>query len=446
MKNETLHKKAKMEQKKRTKKLKPKKSNKHIILIVGSLVLLSIIVFTIYWSVTNKSILGQVNDLDKAIVNKNYDKVSEMLKVEGRPISKSESKHLVDYLNKPENKKRYNKEINQIRTTIKNNTHSDSEIGRITDKNKKPIITISRDGIKYFIFKKVAFKPHYRAVYIKNSGNQSTYEYEYANKKEKAITNGKHTKLGHFIVGNYNLPSTKTFDESDVGNDSSVDGNIHINTDKINNDEHIYAKDNFSQSWFKVKLKNTNHIDKNYKLYVDDTEIEYQKNKIYGKFPSASPIIVKATGRLNNATISTNEVEVQANTNNKPQEITLKFDDKQIKKEMDKSKKTSEKAKEFLKKYTNQLNHSYKTSDFDNLADYFEDDKSDIAKNIKKQVESKKESHFEDIKFEKSKTKDNEVTVIMNKKNEKKKRIRSQYVLKYNEENKEFKIKEYTDI
>ncbi|WP_165695234.1 TcaA second domain-containing protein, partial [Mycobacteroides abscessus] len=119
---------------------------KHIILIVGSLVLLSIIVFTIYWSVTNKSILGQVNDLDKAIVNKNYDKVSEMLKVEGRPISKSESKHLVDYLNKPENKKRYNKEINQIRTIIKNNTQSDSEIGRITDKNKKPIITISRDG------------------------------------------------------------------------------------------------------------------------------------------------------------------------------------------------------------------------------------------------------------------------------------------------------------
>ncbi|NKP83795.1 hypothetical protein GKR13_09270 [Staphylococcus aureus] len=119
---------------------------------------------------------------------------------------------------------------------------------------------------------------------------------------------------------------------------------------------------------------------------------------------------------------------------------------KEINKQLNKKKKTEKEAKSFIKDYTEQLNKGYESSDFSRLKRYFEDDKSDVATNIKQQVESDKRTHFKDLNIESSQLKDNEVTVIINKKNEKKQRIRSQYDLIYNGDKDEFKIREYKDI
>lgn len=447
MQNEALHKQAKEERLQKAKKSKNiKKRKMFIYLMIIACIFIFTISFIIYWSITNKSVLGQISDLDEAIKNKDDNKVSEMLHVNGNEISQKEAKHIIDYLNTPNNKAKYNKEISNIKKNVKADKQTDTELGRITDNKNKPIITISRDGVKAFILKKVAFTPHYRNVYVKSLNNKASYHMKYGNKDLKAIENTKTTKLGRFIVGNYDVPATKTFDESETGTNDSVDGHIHINTDKINKDGRIYADDDFPQSWFKIQLKNSKKLDKHFKLYIDDNEIDYQKNKTYGKFPAGNPISIKATGRLNNATISTNEVEVKANETSQPQIVTLTFKDNQISKEIKNSEKVSKEAKDFLKSYTNQLNHSYERSDFDNLKSYFEDTNSDVAKNIKKQVESKKERHFSNIKFRSSKQNENEVTVIMSKKNDKKQNITSQYILKYDDVKHDFKIKSYTDI
>lgn len=421
-------------------------NKKKIILSVIIVILILIIGLAIYWSLTNKSSLSQVKDLDKAIKNNDYKTVSNMLKIEGDNINETEAKHLTEYINQNQNRPRYNKEITQIKRNIKNNKQSDSEIGRLTDKQGKPIITISQNGVDAFIFRKVSFQPHYRNIYIKSMNDKVTYGFQYKNKEDKAVITSDNAKLGRFIVGDYDIPATKEFEESEVGLATSIDGQLHINTDKVNKDGRIYADDNFSQAWFKVSLKNNSSLDKDFKLLIDDKEIDYNKKKVYGKLPASTPLDVKAKGRLNNKSLYTNEVQVKENTQSKPQTITLKFDKKEINKQLNKKKKTEKEAKSFIKDYTEQLNKGYESSDFSRLKSYFEDDKSDVATNIKQQVESKKRTHFKDLNIESSNFKDDEVTVIINKKNEKKQRIRSQYDLIYNEDKDEFKIREYKDI
>lgn len=434
------------EAKKQVQKRKRQKTIKKYILYSLFLIPVIIIGFIIYWAMTNKSALGQVNDLDKAIRNKDYDTVAQVLKIEGDTITKTEAKHIVDYLHKNENRSRYQKEIKTIKSNVKDDEKADSQVGEITDKKGKPIITVSRNGVKALIFEKLAFTPHYRTVYMKSLNNKATYGYQNDGKEEKAIVNSKTAKLGQFIVGDYDIPTTKIFDKSEVGNDDSVDGYLHINTDEADKDGKVFAKEKFEQSWFKVNLKNTSQLDNNYRLYLDDDEVDFKKNKVYGKFPAENSMIVKAKGRMDNKTISTNEVEVSANKNNKPQTVTLTFKEKEIESQLKKDKKVEKEAGKFIKKYTEELNRGYALSDFGNLKHFFVDDTSGVATNIKKQVESKKKTRFKDLKVKSSKKKDNEVVVIISKKNEKKKVITSQYTLKYDEDKKEFKIKEYTDI
>lgn len=90
-------------------------NKKKIILSVIIVILILIIGLAIYWSLTNKSSLSQVKDLDKAIKNNDYKTVSNMLKIEGDNINETEAKHLTEYINQNQNRPRYNKEITQIK-------------------------------------------------------------------------------------------------------------------------------------------------------------------------------------------------------------------------------------------------------------------------------------------------------------------------------------------
>lgn len=419
------------------------------LIISGIILIIACIVSAIvYWGVANKTEKGQIKDLDKAIQKQDADKLSTLLKSQGHNLPKDDANRLINYFNK--HKSLYQKQMTKIKNNVDKKTQTDSTLGEIKDKNGKPVITISQDGVKAFFFKKVAFSPHYRNVYINSKTDDSTYQFNNRGKQTSTVTSQKLSKLGTFMVGDYSFSADKSIKDSVAGIDDSVSGHIHINTDKTNNKGKIIATEEFPQAWFKVRLENTKYVNKDYNLYVNDKMLNYDKNKTYGAYPTEAPLEVQATGKMNGATIKTNKVQVESNKNDSSQTITLKFDNKAIKKQIEKEKATKKDAQKFLKNYIEKLNHSYKIAAFSSLRKYFKDSDSDVANNIREQVVSRKKHHYSEPKFQSYKKEDKDIIITLQKEDEKHNTITSRYTLERNNDKEssepKFKIKNYTDI
>lgn len=82
----------------------------------------------------NKGTSGQINEFDKAVKDKDYDKLTEIVKSGQKNISKADAKHFVDYINRSENKNRYNEEIKKMKESLEDKDKQDSEVGKVTDK------------------------------------------------------------------------------------------------------------------------------------------------------------------------------------------------------------------------------------------------------------------------------------------------------------------------
>lgn len=195
-----------------------------------------------------------------------------------------------------------------------------------------------------------------------------------------------------------------------------------------------------------MKLKNNVDLDKDYKLLIDGEEVDLEKGKVYGKYPANSVITISAKGRANNSSLETKEVELEANEENKPQTVELVFRDSDIEKHKKINKEIEIEAEKFMKDYTKKLNTGYEVSDFSALQYYFEDKNSDVAQHIKMQVESKKKSEFSNPQVKSYERNDTEIKLVLSKKDEKGNIINSKYELVYDYQEKDFKIKGYTDI
>ncbi|MGS5982247.1 MULTISPECIES: TcaA second domain-containing protein [Staphylococcus] len=409
------------------------------------IVFVFLIALAIYLFAVNKGTSGQINEFDKAVKDKDYDKLTEIVKSGQKDISTTDAKHFVDYINRSENKSRYNEEIKKMKKALDDKDKHDSEVGKITDKNGHTIIDITRNGNKFLVLNDLAFEPNFYDVYINEGNNNASYEFENNGKRRKIVSNSNsQTELGQFFVGDYDVETTKNFKDKPL--DGSVDGQLHINTDNMAKGSKIFAEEKIPQAWFKVKIKNSEVLDKGFKLNVDDNEIEYDKNEVYGKYPADVPITISANGSGNNETLETEKVEVKANKNNRPQVIELAFKDSDINRQKKMNKEIEKDAKKFMEDYTKKLNTGYEVSDFSALQYYFEDKNSDVAKNIKKQVESKKKSKFTKPEIQSYKRDDTNVKLTLSKKDKQNRVITSEYELIYDYKEKEFKIKDYTDI
>ncbi|WP_215392834.1 TcaA second domain-containing protein [Staphylococcus aureus] len=421
-----------------------KKKKKWIIRSIVFFVVL-IVILLVYLFFNRESMSGQINEFDKAVRDKDYEQLTEIVKSGEKSISKTDAKHFVEYVNQPQNKERYNNEIKKMINDLDNNKSFDSTVGKITDKNGHTVIEVSRNGNRFLFLNDLAFVPSFYNVYIKEGNNPASYEFENNGKQNKVISSENNkTDLGEFFVGNYDVDVTKVFKEKPL--DRSVDGRIHINTDNVEQGNKLEAEENIPQSWFKVKLKNNLELDKDYKLLIDREEVDYEKDKVYGKYPADSTITISAIGRANNQNLETQEVEVNANKDDKTQIVELTFKDSDINRQKKLNKEIEDKASEFMKDYTKKLNTGYEVSDFSALQYYFEDKNSDVAQHIKRQVESKKELEFTDPKVTSYERNDTEVQLVLSKKNKRGNVINSKYVLVYDYKEKKFKIRDYTDI
>ncbi|RBA02384.1 TcaA NTF2-like domain-containing protein [Staphylococcus arlettae] len=417
--------------------------NKKYMFFGATLIILLIVGVLIYILLNQTNAHGQIVDFKEAAKDKDYNKISEYLSSGQRDLSKEEAKAFVSYINKPQNLKRFNKEINVIERNVKDNNYYDVDMGAITDNNGKKIINVKKDGKKFFFIEKLKFAPNYTNVYVKENDNTGVYNYK-TNKEHQIVADkNRYTTIGTFFTGKYSINAKKKIEDTLLTGESN--GNLEFNTEVTDKNNKVVAIQNFDQSSFKINLKNSEALDNNSKkIVVDGKEQDYVDHKIYGNYFNNQDFKVHVVGTIDGKEFVTNDIKVSKNKYQSPQEINLSFNQDSIDKFKKERKETEDKAKKFMADYTKNLNKAYKKSDYKYIEDYIEED-TKVAKHMKKMVESKAKNKYSNLKIDSVNQDKDRLKIILAKEiNDNK--IKSKYYLKYNKDTNNFKIIEYTDI
>lgn len=405
-------------------------------------IILLLIGVSIYIILNKANAHGQIVDFKQAAKDKDYNKISKYLSSGQRELSKDEAKAFINYINNPQNSKRFDKEMSEIEKNVKDNKH-DIDLGAITDSNGKKIINVKKDGRKFFFIEKLKFAPNYTNVYVKENDNTAVYNYNADKKRQIVADKNRLTNIGTFFTGKYNINTKKKIKDALLTGESN--GKLEFNTNVTDKNNKVVAIQNFDQSSFKINLKNSEALDKNSKkIVVDGKEEDYVENKVYGNYFNNDVLNVYVVGTIDGKEFVTNNRKIRKNKYQSPQEIDLSFNQDSINKFEQENKEIEDKGKKFMIDYTNDLNQAYKKSDYKYISDYI-DGNSKVAKHMKNMVESKVINKYSNPKVD-NVSKDKEELKIILTKEVNNKKIQSKYTLKYNKDIKDFKIIEYTDI
>ena len=415
---------------------KDTKRKKAIIKAIVTLVIIAIIIISCIYVVKSNNAEAQLKDFKTSVENGDKESVAQYLSSNTRKMTTKESGHLIDYLSEKENKERLNKAIDTAINNLKSG-ESTSDLGTLKDKDNDAVLDFHKNGKQKLFLDKISINPHYRSVYIKELENNATY---ILSKKNKVpVDKNKLNKLGSFVVGNYNVDLSKEFDYSSVK--GTVDGKIHINTDKKQNGK-IIANQSFPQTKIKVNLHNDEKLSaENRKLLINGEAKPLKENKTYGYFPNENTFSVKAAGNLNGQNFKTNTVDVYKGlTNNSTQTVNLYFDKKEIGQNLKEEKKNKEEIKRLLKDYIKSLNKAYKSKSYKDVSEYIKDD-SEAEKQLKPRIKQKEDIKFKDVKVKTVKRQGDKYKVEVSKRY-KDNTIETEYIIDSDSK----QIEGYTDI
>ncbi|MFV5769789.1 TcaA 3rd/4th domain-containing protein [Mammaliicoccus sciuri] len=429
-------------------KSEDKQSKLKIVSIIAVVLLLLCIIGIIVYFVLSNNTKAQLDNFEESVQSKDYEEVSKTLTSKNVKVTHAEAKQFVDYMAKKDNRNKFKKEMNNIKSNIKNSDSNTVDFGYITDKQERKLIEITMNGNKFIFIDRLAFKPIFHDIYIENNSySNAKYEFNNVEDKQQIITapKNKTTNIGKFFVGKYDIEAQKIYDDDNSMIKGKVKGNIRFDTDSLNRDKKVIAHASFKDANFKVNLINSEKVDDDIKLYINDKMIEYEKNKVYGAYPVNEPLKVYAKGKISDKVFKTNTVTIKHDQGAEPQNISLKFNEDTIKDYLKSIKDIELGAKSFMEDYTKDLNKAYKESDYKFIDKYIESN-SDLSQYMRSMVESKKKNQYRRPEFESVNYQDGKVNVILEKENQNEDRIKSRYTLHYNKSNKSFSIYHYEDI
>lgn len=374
--------------------------------VIIALLIISIVVF-----VRKNDANAQLKQFTNSINHNDPDRLATILSTNKRDMTTSEAKHLIAYFKQKDNAHRLNKQIKTIKGNIKAD-RATSELGTVKDKHNQPILDFSKNGKKMFFLGKLSIVPHYRSVYIKEADNTATYKLD--KDHQVAVDKNKLNKLGTFVVGDYDMPAEKEFKEGAVK--GNADGTLHVNTDNLDKNKRVVAKQAFNQTKIKIALHNDDKLDnKNRKLIINDKAMDLDTNKAYGYFPNSDSFSVQAEGQYKDQDFKTNTVNVlQGTTENSTQVVNLNFDDKAIDKAVKKEEKDKSKMSRFIKKYMDSLNKAYKHTDYDKIKDYIKKGSS-ADKFMKPKFKQKQDIKYTNTKVQSVKKDDDTYNIVISK-------------------------------
>ena len=385
------------------------KSHKSKAIVTLVIIALLIIMTAIFIRKNNAN--SQIDQFYNSIKNNNPETLAYMLSNNDRKMTKSEAEHLIDYFHSEDNQSKLDKGIKEVKYNLKNNENS-SNLGSIKDGNNKDIINFSRNGKHYFIFDKLAMTPQYRTVYVKEFDNTATYKFK--DNQHAVADKNKFSKIGEFVVGNYDINTVKEFKKGAVKD--QLNGQIHIDTEKLNKDGHVIASQDFNQTKIKIRIHNNENLDnKKDKVMINGKTVDYNPDKVYGYFPSKDSFSVQANGNLGTTHFKTNKVDVmQGMTNNGTQVVNLYFDKKEIDKKIEEKKKNKEKIDKFIKSYNDKLTEAYKDKDYNKIRSYIK--KSSKAEDfMKPKFKHKQKIEYKNVEVKSVEDMDDEYKVSVSK-------------------------------
>ncbi|MCJ0941407.1 TcaA NTF2-like domain-containing protein [Mammaliicoccus sciuri] len=416
-------------------------------IIMTSMVIVTILIITliIYFFISQNNATAQIDEFSNAVRNEKEKALSKILSTNKTNISEQDAKSFLDYLKDRDHYNQFTKELNLVRQHIKDNDFHSSDLGNFKDQNNNVYLTVQKNGTQYLFLDRITFTPHLYNVYLNKSSNNSTYKYKDSlNKNHTVVVEKNRTpKLGSFFIGKHKLNAQKIYDQNDTVN-GRVDGSFMIDTNQLV-DNKVVARENFTEAWFKVEIDNTEQIDGDIDLVINEKHMKYNSGKTYGKYPASNPLQVYAKGKVNQKTFKTNTKYVVNNPSPDEQTIKLKFDGSDIEKETEKEKKIEESAKKFMNEYTKDLNKAYAEVDFNLVSKYFKSN-SELADHIKYMVESKNKSRYSMPSFTSYKKDGNTIEIELIKEDKHKNKIKSHYTLEYDKKDDSFLLVSYNDI
>lgn len=408
------------------------------LIIFFIVVVIAIIVFI--YKFVSESEEKQINKFEKEVKDNQYTELSHDLRSNEQTFSEEDAHALVQYIKDKKGNTQFEKELRQIKRNIKSH-NSESSFGSIKDNAGRELVEFSANGKKFFIFSDVKIKPNKVPVYI----NKNTKEAKYTigDKRVKKEDN-ETTKLGDYVAGDYSIKAKQQYSKNGVSGES--EGTLSFDTDKLNKRLHkVLATPDFNSTKFNVDIENSNRIEAGtVNLYVNNHKLDYQQGKSYGEYPASANIKVYAKGRYDGKEFKTDEKEVN-NDNEQTQQVTLKFDPKEIDKQVRKDKKIKGDAEHFIKSYSKDLNKAYKNSSFSEIERYYGDNKQ-LTNHMRYMVNQDSKLKYREPGIEEVKKDGNKITVVLSKEDNKNHLIKSQYELNYNPKKEDFKIKQYEDI
>lgn len=424
------------------KRKQEKRSHKKLIITLTTIVLVIVLSAFIYFLVQKYNAKGQIDKFEKAVKDNDYNTVSKVMSNNSHNFTEVEAKNFVRYVKKNDNYNKFQSELKGIKKKIREDNPDYSNLGSFTDSNDKKILTVNKDGKKFLILDNIAFKPYLYSVYVKELDNKAVYEYKLDKNIRTIADKNKLSKIGEFFVGNYSIDAQKTFKDSEVN--GKTNGQLIINTDKKNKKGQVVADDVFSQVSFKTKLQDEKELDKDsFKLYINNNETDYNKNKVYGKYPyTENPISVYAVGKIDDKEFRTNTVKLKENPNQDIQNVKLEFDKAKVHRYKYDTDDKKDKSKDFMKKYMKHLNKAYSKGDYDYIKNDI-DKGSDLAKRIKKETKHKQKIEYKIKSFDKIERNGNKLNIKLTKSNNDY-TTKATYTLKFDYKD-QFKITEYKD-
>lgn len=372
------------------------------------LFIIALIIAGIYIFYTKNNAASQITELKSNVSNGNYKDLAKQLSTNNRQMTNDESKHLINYFKKNENASKFDDEIKDIKENLDKENQT-SEIGSITDKNNDEIIGFSKNGKKFLILDKISMKPIYRDVYVKELDNTATYNF--GEKHKVSVKKNRINNIGTFIVGDYDVPVEKVFEDAPVK--GNLNGKIHINTNERQDNKHIIADQNFKQTKVRIKIHNDSKLE-NTKVYINDTPYKSDEDRTYGYLPNDSSFSIKATGKIDDNLFRTNNVNVTENISGNLI-VNLQFDEKEIKSKIKKDKALNKDITKFIKSYMLDLNKAYVKTDYKYIKDDIKSN-SNAESFMKPKFDTKQKIKYSDTKINEIKKEDDLYKVDVTKK------------------------------
>lgn len=421
-----------------------KKANNHkkltiTIILIVIILAISLLLYFIYQKYNAQ---GQIEQFEKNVENNDYKQIANTLSSNEHEFTTKEAQNFVKYVKKDNNFKQFQKEINNIKKNIKKDKQYSVKLGEITDNKDKTILSIKKDGKKYFFLDKITFEPQLYPVYVKEYSNNAIYEYELGKKVKTSTEKNSISKVGDFFVGKYSIDTKKTIKDNKIIGE--VNGQLFFNTENRNNDGKIIADDSFNQGWFKAKTNAKKLLDDNsIKLMINDQEEEYNPNKVYGKYPLENKTFnIQAIGKIDDKVFKSETISLNRNGDNQPQNINLKFDLPKIKRYKHDTEDIKKEAKSFLEDYMDHLNKAYDKGDYDYIKNDI-DKGTELAKRIKKETKHKQKINYKIKSFDTIERSNNKLNIKLTKSNNDY-TTTGTYTLKFDYKN-QFKITDYKD-